>query len=65
MCDMTHRDHSQARHGCPGLSADAAAHLEQAIERMDLLLAAPEVEEALGHLLAMLQHLRALRRIIA
>ena len=44
------------------LPPDATQHLRQAMEQMDLLQRTQDSEQALGHLLAMLQDLRAVRR---
>ena len=46
------------------LSREAEEHLREAVTRMDLLLKAEQVANCLDHLVAMLQHLRALGRAI-
>jgi hypothetical protein len=47
------------------LSAGTAEHLRAAMEQMDLLLRTHHVEVGMGYLLAMLQHLGAVKRDIS
>jgi hypothetical protein len=44
--------------GAVMLQQDAAGHLRSALEQMDLLLQTQQTDVALGHLVAMLKHLR-------
>jgi len=43
----------------------AEDHLRAALEQMDLLLASQQVEAGLSHLVALLEHLQALRQEVA
>ena len=47
------------------LSPEATMHLCAAAEEMDLLLAADRVDAGLGHLVALLGHLRVVRGLLA
>jgi len=51
--------------GSTNMPCWAEDHLRSALTQMDLLLASEQVDAGLGHLLAMLEHLRALRRAVA
>lgn len=51
--------------GTVTLSHAAAEHMQAALEQMDLLLQTQQMEVGLPHLVALLQHLRALRCTIA
>lgn len=51
-------------HGGLYLPTAAADHLRSAVEQMELLLSTSRVEAGLRHLLAVLHHLREVRREI-
>jgi len=45
------------------LPHEACEHLRAAAKQMDLLLESEQTEKCLGHLVALLQHLRAFRQL--
>ena len=47
------------------MSSREAEHLRAAIGQMDLLLVTPQVDAAMDHLVAMLRHMLALRRMFS
>jgi len=56
-----YRKGGTSQEGAIAISRAAAGHLRAALAQMDLLLSAEQVEAALPHLVALLQHLRAIR----
>ena len=61
---MVHKDGGTARtDGIVGLPAQVRHRLSEALEEMDSFLRAEEVEPALTHLVSMLRHLQAVRRL--
>jgi len=61
---MPTTDRIRCSSGPVTLHRDAAGHLEEAFEQMDLLLSARSVDAGLVFLVTMLHHLQAMRRTL-